>query len=148
MHRIEPATLDDLPQLAGLLADLFTMESDFRPDRARQLRALRHIVEHPEVGCILVIRGGAEIWGMINLLFTISTAEGGPVVLLEDLIIHANHRGQGLGSALLQHAIEFAKSRGLTRITLLTDGHNTKAVRLYERHGFKPSAMVPMRLQL
>jgi len=34
------AAADDLPQLADLLAELFTLESDFRPDRDRQLRGL------------------------------------------------------------------------------------------------------------
>jgi GNAT superfamily N-acetyltransferase len=41
---------------------------------------------------------------MINLFFTISTAEGGFVVLLEDLVIHKEHRGHGFGSMLLHYA--------------------------------------------
>jgi ribosomal protein S18 acetylase RimI-like enzyme len=148
MHCIEPATLDDLPQLADLLAELFTAESDFQPDRTRQLRGLRQIIERPETGRILVAREGKEILGMVNLLFTISTAEGGAVGFLEDLIVRSPYRGQGLGPQLLQHAIKFAQTQGLSRITLLTDGDNDKAIRLYQKHGFKPSAMVPMRLHL
>ena len=42
---IEPATLEDLSQLADLLAELFTLEGDFTPDRAKQLRGLRLILE-------------------------------------------------------------------------------------------------------
>jgi ribosomal protein S18 acetylase RimI-like enzyme len=148
MHCIEPATLADLPQLADLLAELFTAESDFQPDRTRQLRGLRHIIERPEIGCILVARDGGDILGMVNLLFTISTAEGGPVALLEDLIVRSTHRGQGFGPQLLQHAIQAAQARGLSRITVLTDRDNAKAIRLYGKHGFKASGMLPMRLHL
>jgi hypothetical protein len=35
--RIEPATLEDLPLLADLLADLFAHEPDFHPDQAKQM---------------------------------------------------------------------------------------------------------------
>jgi len=38
---IEPATIDDLPQLADLLYDLFSQEADFIPNRDKQLRGLR-----------------------------------------------------------------------------------------------------------
>ena len=85
--RIEPAIVEDLPELADLLADLFTKESDFRPDQVKQLRGLRMILESPNKGRIFVLRCHDKIVGMINLLFTISTAEGGAVIILEDLII-------------------------------------------------------------
>ncbi len=36
--RIDFAVREDLPQMADLLAELFTLESDFCPDRDKQLR--------------------------------------------------------------------------------------------------------------
>ena len=80
--RIEPATLDDLSELTELLHDLFTQEADFTPDREKQLRGLRLILEQPSRGRIFVIRNERMIVGMINLLITISTAEGGFVLAL------------------------------------------------------------------
>jgi GNAT superfamily N-acetyltransferase len=148
MNSISPATLDDLPQLADLLDELFRMEPDFKPDRAKQLSGLRAIIEQPAIGRILVARDGSEVLGMVNLLFTISTAEGGRVAVLEDLIVRAQARGSGLGSSLLRAAIDFARIEGLTRITVLTGGDNDGAQRLYRRFGFQPSPMVPMRLHL
>jgi hypothetical protein len=38
---ITRATLDDIPQLADLLALLFEQETEFRPDREAQLRGLQ-----------------------------------------------------------------------------------------------------------
>ena len=105
---IEPATLDDLPQLADLLYDLFSQEADFVPNREKQMRGLRLILEQPNRGRIFVLRSGVRIIGMINLLITISTAEGGFVLILEDLVVHKDHRGQGYGSRLLSHALGYA----------------------------------------
>lgn len=143
--RIESATLDDLPELADLLFDLFSEEADFTPDREKQLRGLRLILEQPSRGRIFVLRGPQRIIGMINLLITISTAEGGFVLLLEDLVIHRDHRGQGYGTRLLEYAKEFAKDKNFVRITLLTDLPNESVKQFYLRHGFVESGMIPMR---
>jgi GNAT superfamily N-acetyltransferase len=142
---IEPATIDDLPQLTDLLFDLFSQEADFVPNREKQLRGLRLILEQPNRGRIFVLRGGDRIIGMINLLITISTAEGGFVLILEDLVIHRDHRGQGYGSKLIEHALAFGREKEFLRITLLTDKEEDRAREFYGKHGFRKSGMVPMR---
>ena len=146
--RIEPATLADLPLLSELLADLFAHEPDFHPDQAKQMRGMQLILEQPNRGRIFVLRNSLRIIGMINLLFTISTAEGGFVIILEDLVIHADHRGQGHGSRLLRHAIDFAREKNFLRITLLTHSGDGRLVEFYRKHGFFASEMVTMRLLL
>jgi GNAT superfamily N-acetyltransferase len=83
---------------------------------------------------------------MINLLFTISTAEGGFVMLLEDLVVHKQHQGHGYGNKLLEHAIDFAKKKNFLRITLLTDRPENVAQAFFRKHGFIDSSMIPMRL--
>ena len=145
--RIEPATLDDLSELTELLMDLFSQEEDFTPNHEKQLRGLRLILEQPSRGRIFVIRNQKQIIGMINLLITISTAEGGFVLLLEDLVIRQEHRGQGYGSQLMKYAIEFARKKNFLRITLLTDEPN-ESRKFYLKHGFTESGMIPMRLYL
>lgn len=145
---IEQATLEDLPQLTDLLFDLFTQEADFVPNRAKQMRGLRLLLEQPNRGRIFVLRHNGLILGMINLLFTISTAEGGFVILLEDVIVHREFRGKHFGDKLLQHAIEYAKKKDFVRITLLTDRLNEDGQRFFRAHGFGESRMIPMRLAL
>jgi GNAT superfamily N-acetyltransferase len=143
---IEPATEADLDELSVLLGELFAQESDFRPDKDRQLRGLRLIFEQPNRGRVFVLRCDGAIVGMINLLFTISTAEGGFVILLEDLVVHKKYQGKGFGSKLLNHAVEFAKQKNFLRVTLLTDRPENVAQEFFRRHGFAESSMIPMRL--
>lgn len=120
--RVEMATLEDLPALTELVMDLFSMSSgDFQPDRETQERGLRLILEQPSRGRIAVVRNKDQIFGMVNMLFTISTARGGFVIMMEDVVIHPHHRGQGYGTMLLDHVVDYAKQKGFLRITLLTD---------------------------
>lgn len=145
---IEQATLEDLPQLTELLGELFSQEADFTPDPTKQTRGLRLILEQPSRGRIFVIRQNGTILAMINLLFTISTAEGGFVILLEDVIVHRDFRHQGHGARLLAHAIDYARKKDFLRITLLTDRMNEDGKRFFKARGFVESAMIPLRLIL
>lgn len=146
--RIEPAILDDLPQLTDLVMSLLNEEQDFVSNRVKQEHGLRLILEQPNRGRIFVLRNDHSIIGMVNLLFTISTAEGGLVVLMEDVIVHPMHRAQGYGSRLLKHAIEFAQEKQFKRITLLTDKISAESQHFFQKNGFQFSHMIPMRLHI
>src|SRR2546430_3165799 len=143
---VEPATEADLDELSKLLGELFAQESDFRPDKHKKVRGLRLIFEQPSRGRVFVLRRDGAIVGMINLLFTISTAEGGFVMLLEDLVVHKQYQGHGYGAKLLNYAIDFAKKKNFLRITLLTDRPENVAQEFFRHHGFVESSMIPMRL--
>ena len=145
---IREAGQADIPRLVDLLGELFSLEHDFTPDAEKQQRGLRLILDHPERGRIFVARQGDEVIGMVNALFTISTAEGGPVILLEDLIIAAPHRGRGIGGLLVRHVLCWAQCKGFLRVTLLTDRDNAGAVGFYERNGFVRSGMEVLRVGL
>ena len=146
--RIEPATLEDLPALVELVGSLLDLEEDFEPDRKKQEHGLRLILEQPNRGRIFVLRTDHAIMGMVNLQFTISTAEGGFVLLLEDVIIHPEHRGEGYGTRLVEYVIDFARKKEFRRITLLTDKISEESQRFFQRFGFAKSHMIPMRLPL
>lgn len=145
---IDVATPQDVQELVALLGTLFEQEQDFVSNPQKQLRAVELLLNSPDVGILLVSRIDGRIVAMVSLLFTISTAEGGHVCWLEDLVVKPDWRSRGVGSELLKAAIEEAKQRNLSRITLLTDGSNASARRFYARHGFVDSAMTPMRLHL
>jgi GNAT superfamily N-acetyltransferase len=146
--QISVAVQADIPELCRLLSILFSQEEDFQPDEDAQTRGLTAIIADPEVGQILVARQDGAVIGMVNLLYTISTALGDRVGLLEDMVVDPDVRGSGAGSLLLEQAIQLARTNGCKRITLLTDRSNESAQRFYQRQGFTPSAMTPLRLML
>ena len=146
--RVEPATIEDLPELTDLVMSLLEMEADFTPCQEKQRHGLRLILEQPNRGRIFVLRNEHKVIGMVNLLFTISTAEGGFVILMEDVIVRPEHRGHGYGTRLVNYVKEFARKKDFKRITLLTDRVSEESQRFFRRNGFINSNMVPMRLLL
>ena len=142
------ATAADLAAMADLLGELFALESDFAPQREKQLAALAWLLDHPHHGRLFVLHDGAIVAGMANALINVSTAEGGPVLLLEDVIVAAAHRGRGHGRRLVEHVLAWARGEGLSRVTLLADRGNAPALRFYKSMGFEESAMVVRRLRI
>ena len=143
--KIDQANLTDIPQLCILLDELFSQEAEFTPDHEIQGRGLSKILNNEDIGVILVVRDSDKVIGMVNILYTISTALGGRVGNLEDFVVLPEYRNSGIGSKLLSYALNYAKKRGCQRITLLTDDDNQDAHRFYLKHGFSRSSMVPFR---
>lgn len=57
--------------------------------------------------------------------------------------VHPNARGTGASSKLIRAAIEYARSRGASRIALWVNGLNRHAKALYERVGFSQTGRIP-----
>lgn len=146
--KINRATVEDIESLSDLLFILFTQEADFKPNRENQLKGLKLLIDNSDKGFVLNAKENEKIIGMVSVLKVVSTAEGGEVGILEDMIISPSCRGLGIGSSLLAGAIEMAKKEKLTRLTLLTDLSNHRAINFYRRAGFAKSVMTPLRLYL
>ena len=70
---------------------------------------------------------------------------GQRVLLMEDVVIHPDHRGQGYGAMLVDYVVDFAKRKNFKRITLLTDKMSAESQEFFRKHGFEHSHMIPMR---
>jgi len=79
------------------------------------------------------------------VLFTVSTALGSKVAILEDMIVAPEFRGKGVGTRLLERAVKLATDKGCARITLLTDRDNVAAHGFYRKGGFSRSDMIVFR---
>ncbi len=142
MITIAEATPNDLDALAELLGLLFAQEAEFSPDSSLQAAGLKLILEDPAIGRIFVAHKVGVFVGMVNLLFTVSTALGKRVAILDDLIVSPEARGSGVGKLLMDAAIRYCAEHGCARITLQTDANNYTAQRLYESRGFVRSTML------
>lgn len=145
-QQITLATQANLDELVHLLNVLFTQDIEFEPDYEKQKAGLEQIILNPSVGEILVMKINGKIVGMVSLLYSISTALGGKVAILEDMVIAKDFRNKGFGKELLHEAIAFAKRSDCLRITLLTDFDNETAIKFYQSAGFSLSKMIPLRL--
>ena len=115
---LRQATEEDLDAPVGLLGVLFSIESDFRPDSRRQRRGLRLLLRDPERRVVLVAEREGRVIGMVSVQLVVSTAEGAPSGLLEDMVVEDAARGEGTGASLLRAAEAWAFERGATRIHL------------------------------
>ena len=145
MAAIRTAVENDVPRCAELLGILFSQEHEFTPDAETQSRALSLIIRNPELGRILIAEVDGVIQGMVMLLFTISTFLGRKVAMLEDMVVAPGWRSKGLGTLLINHAVDLARKEGFGRITLLTDRDNDVAQQFYRVQGFSKSEMVVFR---
>ena len=144
--KIEIATTSDIPVLCTLLDYLFSQEVEFKPDHETQSRGLEMILNNNNSGNIFIAKKNEKIIGMVILLYTVSTALGERVALLEDMVVSPNERELGIGSMLLDHAVKYAIENRCKRITLLTDKMNIQAQKFYKQHKFNRSSMIPFRM--
>jgi ribosomal protein S18 acetylase RimI-like enzyme len=146
MITIRTAKPSDIPQLVELLKELFTIEADFDFDQEKQASGLNLLLKS-EKDCILVAELLSEnrVLGMCTVQTLISTAEGGPVGLLEDLIVAADFRHQGIGAILLAEAVNWAECKGLKRLQLLADKSNLPALNFYQKQGWQSTQLVCLR---
>lgn len=149
--QLRPAHTNDVPALCNLLEELFTLESDFHPERDKQARALQLLIDKSNAdtlkpACVVWVAELAEkVIGMCSVQILISTAEGGEVGLVEDVIIDAVHRRQGIGRHMLHHLEAWARQRGLTRLQLLADTHNQNAIAFYKNHDWQQTQLFALR---
>ncbi|MGE4594905.1 MAG: GNAT family N-acetyltransferase [Gammaproteobacteria bacterium] len=64
------------------------------------------------------------------------------------MVVLPKYRDQGMGSKLLDYAIQFAKEQGCKRISLLTDSDNKGAHLFYQKHDFSRSSMLTSQSEL
>jgi len=100
--------------------------------------ALRDIVEGG--GAVLVAERGGQVVGVCQLIvFRHLQARAGLCAELESVHVHPEHRGGGIGGALVEAAITRARELGCYRMQLTSNVARPDAHRFYEQLGFVPS---------
>ena len=81
-----------------------------------------------------------EVAGMATCFMGWGTFAGKPLVNVHDLSTLPQFRRMGVGKALLQAAVDYARREGCGKVTLEAYPHNTGAVALYKSFGFDAQA--------
>ncbi|MES9851200.1 MAG: GNAT family N-acetyltransferase [Candidatus Thiodiazotropha sp. L084R] len=144
-YSIRYALSSDLVNMAELLEQLFSIEADFEVDLATQLSGLKLLLKS-ENGQIFVVEDiNREVVAMATLQKVVSTAEGGVVAWVEDIIVDESHRGQGIGNSLLTHIQEWAEAGEIKRLQLVADRDNQPALSFYSQHNWIKTNLVVLR---
>ena len=136
---IRPAAEADLGRAVELLVLGALPGGPPRSEDPRDLGpyvAALHEIDASE-GAVLVAERGGDVIGVCQLIvFRHLQATGGRCAEIESVHVHPDHRGNGVGTALLRAAVEQARALGCYRVQLTSNVQREDAHRFYERLGF------------
>lgn len=144
---IRSAGSADIDALIPLLHLLFSIEEDFDFDPARQRRGLEMMLGNNSA-VILVAEAESRVIGMCSGQLTISTAEGGPALLIEDVVVDKPWQGRGIGRALMAALEQWARARKVMRLQLLADRNNKTGQEFYKALGWQDTSLICLRRRL
>lgn len=139
--RLSRATADDVPALVALLADdpIGATREDDGGDLTPYRRAFDAIDADPRQLLVSALDGDRVV-GTLQLTFIPGLSRHGATrAQAEAVRVHADHRGHGLGTAMVAWAVAEARQRGCALIQLTTDKRRGDARRFYARLGFVAS---------
>lgn len=146
---IRNARHEEIETLVALLQQLFAIETDFKIDVQRHRRGLALMIDGcGKHRCVQVAEVEGTVVGMGTAQLLISTAEGGLVALVEDIVVDAQWRGRSIGRMLVAALEQWASLHGATRLQLLADRSNFSALDFYDRIGWRPTRMICLRRRL
>jgi len=145
--RLRAAAESDLDAMTQLIGRLFALEPDFDFDPAKVRHALALLLAREEAAALWVAEQTGRVIGMCSAQIVVSTAEGGPVAWVEDVVVSPDQRGRGIGRLLLGAVTTWAKRRGITRLQLLADRENEAALGFYRRLDWQTTRMLCLRLR-
>jgi RimJ/RimL family protein N-acetyltransferase len=102
---------------------------------ARQERRYLRAIRHSANAAVFVAEAPEGLVGRLSLARDIHPASRHVADL--GLMVAKSRRGQGIGRALLEQAVEWARGASVRKLELHVFPHNEAALRLYERFGFE-----------
>jgi len=138
--RIRPAEAADVPVIADLIRGLATFEKlEDQVSMTEERLAESLFGQHRYAETLLAEDDGTPV-GFALFFHNFSTFLGLPGVYLEDLFVMPEHRGRGVGRALLRELARLAVERGCGRLEWSVLDWNRDAIGFYERLGARPNS--------
>ena len=136
------ANEEELPELIKMLSDDqlgSTREKYTLPLHESYTKAFKKIKDDLNNELVVIEKEG-QIAGMLQLTFIpYLTYMGSWRCLIEGVRVHKDFRGQGLGTQLIERAIERAKSRDCFMVQLTSNKQRSGAIKFYKSLGFEAS---------
>jgi GNAT superfamily N-acetyltransferase len=143
---IAPITVAEYEDLLPLVAayQRFYEVEDIDEERNREF--FRRFLAPSEDGLLLGARREGRLVGHACLYWHFSSTAARETVLMNDLFVIPELRGEGVGRALIEASLEVARERGAASLEWQTAPDNHTAQRLYDSTGAERSTWLTYEL--
>lgn len=129
---VRAMTEDDLPQVADLYRLFWNDEQDLT-----RMRALFTALRDSETHIFLVAAIGGTVAGTImGIVCHELYGACRPFLLMDDLVVHQDHRRRDVGRRLLTALEDLGRGRGCTQVLFVTESNRADSIAFYERCGY------------
>ncbi|MET7938781.1 GNAT family N-acetyltransferase [Streptomyces sp. NPDC005302] len=137
---IRAAVAGDVPAVVAMLADdPLGARRESPDDLTPYLRALERLSADPNQHLVVAVREGRVVGTLQLTVIPGLSRKGATRSVIEGVRIHADERGSGLGTQLIEWAIDESRRQECQLVQLTSDASRTDAHRFYERLGFEAS---------
>jgi GNAT superfamily N-acetyltransferase len=139
---VRPATVADEDAVLTLLEELFEPPGRRPPRyaRARGALAFRHAVSSPDADVLTAV-DASRVVGLASVYVALLSMRFGRRCWVEDLVVTASRRSEGIGRVLLDAATAWAREHGCTHLELESAAARTDAHRFYVASGMAQTAL-------
>ncbi|MDX2527787.1 GNAT family N-acetyltransferase [Streptomyces europaeiscabiei] len=135
---IRPATEADVPEIVAMLADdPLGARRESPDDLTPYLAALDRLSGDPNQHVVVAVRENRVVGTLQLTVVPGLSRRGSTRSIIEGVRVHADERGGGLGTLLIEWAVDSSREQGCQLVQLTSDVTRTDAHRFYERLGFE-----------
>jgi GNAT superfamily N-acetyltransferase len=135
---VRPAQISDVSRIRQLIMDLATYERSANEVKVTEDQLRAALFGPMPATYALVAEVNSRVVGFALYFLNFSTWEGTHGIYLEDLFVEPEHRGAGLGRALLTALAAIARERGYVRVEWAVLDWNQPSIDFYRRLGAMP----------
>lgn len=137
---IRPTAEDDIPAVVAMLADdPLGAQRESPHDLSSYLAAFERLSADPNQHLVVAVRDDRVVGTLQLTIVPGLSRRGATRSIIEGVRIHADERGSGLGTQLIEWAVDESRRQGCHLVQLTSDKTRTDAHRFYERLGFSAS---------
>jgi GNAT superfamily N-acetyltransferase len=146
--RIAPIAASELEALLPMISAYQRFYEVQDVDAGRNRAFFSRFLAPSDDGMLLGARRGDELVGYACLYWHFTSLVPAETVLLNDLYVAEDRRGEGIGRALIEASAEIARERGAHQLQWVTAPDNKTARRLYDTTGAESEPSIEYELQL
>ena len=138
--KIRPAVAGDARFAANLMAQLAQVGHG-QVDSGVEDR-FRAMLRLPQYAMFVAEDEAAGVVGLLSASQRWTLWHAGPCALIEELVVDERARRQGIGRALIQATLDWARAHGCSEVEISTEKDNLDAQAFYRRLGFESAALL------